>query len=230
MRVGIISLVHESNTFLPAPTTIELFRRGSLLFGDDIRRTFESAQHEISGFFEGLARHDVEAVPIFYASALPSGVITRQACDQLMEMMFDAVTRAGSMDAYLVAPHGANAGEGEAYRNLDGHWLTRLRQHARADVPVIAVMDPHVNLSRRMVSATTAIITYRTNPHLDQKQRGLEAAELLVRTLRGEVRPTQAAAFPPMIMNIERQNTEEAHCQRLYGLAERCDGGPACCR
>jgi hypothetical protein len=34
MRVGIISLVHESNTFAVTPTTIELFRRDSLLLGE----------------------------------------------------------------------------------------------------------------------------------------------------------------------------------------------------
>ena len=32
----------------------------------------------------------------------------------------------------------------------------------------------------------------------------------MLRTLRGEVRPTQAASFPPMTINIERQCTEEA--------------------
>ena len=34
MRVGIISLIHESNTFAVPPTTIDLFRRDSLLIGE----------------------------------------------------------------------------------------------------------------------------------------------------------------------------------------------------
>ena len=41
MRVGIISLVHESNTFAVTPTTIELFRRDSLLLGEAVRSEFE---------------------------------------------------------------------------------------------------------------------------------------------------------------------------------------------
>jgi microcystin degradation protein MlrC len=49
-----------------------------------------------------------------------------------------------------------------------------------------------------MVAACDALIAYRTNPHLDQRQRGLDAAALLARTLRGEVRPVMAAAFPPL--------------------------------
>ena len=44
-----------------------------------------------------------------------------------------------------------------------------------------------------MVEATDALTAYRTNPHLDQRDRGLEAASLMARTLRGEIRPVQAA-------------------------------------
>lgn len=219
LRVGIVSLAHESNTFLRSSTTLEFFQRDILLFGDAIRDLREGGVHEFSGFFETLKRHDIEAVPIFYAFAWPSGLITSEACEQLISMMFDAIAKAGPLDGYLVGPHGAGAGEDE-YRDLDGYWLTLLREHVGPDVPIIAVLDPHVNLSPKMIAATDATITYRTNPHLDQKQRGLEAAELMVRTLRGEIRPTQAAAFPPVLINIERQNTDEPHCQRLYELAD----------
>jgi microcystin degradation protein MlrC len=60
-----------------------------------------------------------------------------------------------------------------------------------------------------MVAATDALMSYRTNPHVDQEQRGLEAAELMVRTLKGQISPVQAACYPPMVINIERQCTSE---------------------
>jgi microcystin degradation protein MlrC len=190
-----------------------------LLIGKELGDFFAGGVHEISGFIEELERHGIEPVPIFRAGTWPSGIITRETCEQLMQMMFDEVDKAGPMDGYLVAPHGANAGEDE-YSDLDGYWLARLRQKAGPDVPIIAVMDPHANLSAKMIAATNASIAYRTNPHLDQKQRGLEAAGLMVRTLRGEIKPTQAASFPPIQINIERQNTDEPHCQQLYALAD----------
>ena len=49
MRVGIISLVHESNTFAVTPTTIELFRRDSLLLGEAVRSEFEGGLHQLRG-------------------------------------------------------------------------------------------------------------------------------------------------------------------------------------
>jgi microcystin degradation protein MlrC len=122
------------------------------------------------------------------------------------------------LDGVLVAPHGAAVSEDQ--EDLDGHWLSLVREHARPRVPIICTLDLHANLSKRMVAACDAIIAYRTNPHLDQRQRGIEAASLLARTIRGEIRPTMAAAFPPMAINIERQLTAESPCADLYALAD----------
>src|SRR5262249_7921826 len=76
------------------------------------------------------------------------------------------------------------------------------------------------NVSQRMVDACNASIAYRTNPHLDQRARGLEAASLMARTLRGEVQPTQAAAFPPIAINIERQLSDASPFRELLQLAD----------
>lgn len=224
MKVGIVSLSHESNSFLSTPTTIDQFRNDILLIGEDIRRLRCGGAHEISGFFEGLGAAGIDAVPIFYASALPSGALTRDTCEELLEMMFREVERTGPMDGYLAAPHGAGTGDG--YSDLDGYWLTRLREYAGPDTPIIFVMDSHCNLSPAMVSAANAGIAYRTNPHRDQKQCGLEAARLMTRTLRGEIKPVQAAAFPRIIIDIERQNTDEAHCRRLFSYADSMKVAP----
>src|SRR5438874_8904911 len=71
-----------------------------------------------------------------------------------------------------------------------------------------------------MVDSCNAIIAYRTNPHLDQRDRGIDAAKLMARTLSGEVRPTVAAVFPPLAINIERQLTRDEPCRSLFARAE----------
>ncbi len=212
-------MIHESNTFASSPTTIELFRRDGLMVGEQIRKEFADGLHQITGFFDGLAEEDIEAVPIFHAATSPSGTITRKTCDELIGLMFEALDGAGHLDGFLVSPHGANAGEGDDYRDLDGFWLTRLRDQVGAELPIICVIDPHANVSERMITACDATIAYRSNPHLDQKERGLEAASLMARTLRGEIRPVQRASFPAFGMNIERQGTTLWPCLPLYELA-----------
>jgi len=218
MRVGIIAIQHESNTFLDRPTTIDDFRRDVFLTGDAIREKYSPAHHEVGGFFQGLAEADIQAVPILHTRAIPSGVITAECCDELVEHTLRELARAGDLEGLLVAPHGAAVSA--VHRDFDGHWLSILRKTVGPRMPMICTLDLHANVSRRMVDACNATIAYRTNPHLDQRARGIEAAKLIARTLRCEVKPTQAGAFPPIQINIERQHTTESPCRELYGFAD----------
>jgi len=61
---------------------------------------------------------------------------------------------------------------------------------------------------------------------MDQESRGAEAAELMVRTLRGEIRPTQSAARPPISINIERQLTSVSPCRELIEFADAMRSRP----
>ena len=217
-RVGIVALLQESNTFLAGKTTLDHFHADLLAAGPAVREALAAAHHEVGGFFSGLAAAEIEAVPIFAARALPYGTMTADCLDSLLRMMTTALESAGPLDGLLVAPHGATVSE--AIADVDGHWLGLLRQRLGA-LPIIGTIDPHANLSPAMVAATDALIAYRTNPHVDQRDRGIEAARLIARTLAGEIRPTQSAAFPPLAINIECQDPAAFPCLPHYEAAAR---------
>ncbi|HWB54440.1 MAG TPA: M81 family metallopeptidase [Tepidisphaeraceae bacterium] len=218
MRVGIIALQHESNTFLPSPTTLADFQMDGLLIGDEIARHYAEAHHEIGGFFEGLEENHIVTVPLLATRTVPSGAITDECYCTILSMIQAELSSAGPLDGLLVAPHGAAVSEVEL--DMDGHWLSVVRQQVGSQMPIVCTLDLHANVSQRMIDAVDATIAYRSNPHLDQRQRGVEAANLLARTLRGEIRPTQAAAFPPVSINIERQLTAQPPCSELIALAD----------
>jgi len=205
MHVAIVGLMHESNTFIASTSVREHFQSETLLSGEAIRSHFADGHHEVAGFFEGLSHAGMEAVPIFFARALPYGTIAEDTYRQLRTEMLDKLSAAGHLDAVLVACHGADVAE--QTRDADGDWLAAIRNYLGHDIPIIATLDPHANLTPQMVQATDALIAYRTNPHEDQRERGVEAARLMARTLSGKVRPTQAAVFPPLVINLERQAT-----------------------
>jgi microcystin degradation protein MlrC len=219
VRVGIIALLQESNTFIAEPTTLAHFEQDLLAEGEEVRERLAAAHHEVGGFFAGLAAERIEAVPVFAARALPFGVMTADTLAALMARMDAALDRAGPLDGLLVAPHGATVSADEP--DVDGFWLGRLRERFGPRVPIVGTLDLHANLSPRMVAACDALVAYRTNPHLDQRDRGVEAAQLLARTLRGEVRPVMAAEFLPLAVNIERQATAEEPCRTLFEAADR---------
>ncbi|HET6574792.1 MAG TPA: M81 family metallopeptidase [Fimbriiglobus sp.] len=217
MRVGIIAFLQESNTFLTSRTTLADFERDLLCEGEEVRRRFAGTHHEVGGFFDVLDDAGIEAVPVFAARALPYGVIASETFDELLRRMLAALDRAGPLNGVLVAPHGATVAENAP--DADGHWLAAVRGRVGPTVPIIGTLDLHANLSPKMVAACDALFPYLTNPHLDQRDRGRTAGEVMVGTLRGELRPAMVARFLPLAMNIERQATAEPHCEKLYNRA-----------
>jgi microcystin degradation protein MlrC len=218
MRVGIICFQQESNTFLERPTTLADFKRDILLTRNDVQREYGTAHHEVGGFFQGLEENRIKAVPLLAAWTVPGGAITDDCYSTVLAMIQTQIMSTGALDGLLVAPHGAAVSE--IHRDMDGHWLSAVREQVGPRMPIVCTLDLHANVSPRMIDSVNATIAYRTNPHLDQRQRGLEAANLLARTLRKEIRPTQAAAFPPLAINIERQLTAEPPCAELIALAD----------
>jgi microcystin degradation protein MlrC len=218
-RVGVIALLQESNTFLSEPTTLDHFRREVLLRGEAVREHFAPTPHEVGGFFAGLERAGLDAVPLFAARAMPFGTVTAEAWSALLDLLSEELQHAGRLDGVLVAPHGATVSAPAP--DADGAWLSLVRRHVGPQIPIIGTLDPHANLSPAMVAATDALCAYRTNPHIDQRARGEEAAALMARTLRGEIAPTQAACFPPLSINIERQCTSEPPLSELCARFDR---------
>ncbi|MBI1346811.1 hypothetical protein GC163_11050 [bacterium] len=217
-RVGVVTLIQESNTFLSEATTLAHFQQDVLITGEEVRLQFATALHEVGGFFQGLQDPSIETVPLFAARAYPFGTMTGDTFQSLVERLQQQIARAGQLDGLLVAPHGATVAA--SHPDADGYWLSLVRQAVGPTIPIIGTLDSHANLSPAMVAATDALMGYRSNPHIDQLERGKEAAHLMIRTVRGEVRPMQAACFLPMAINIERQCTSE---QPLSNFNERLD-------
>lgn len=218
MRVGIIAIQHESNTFVSQETTLNDFRRDALLVGSEMTDYCKGTQHETGGFYGQLQSEHIEFVPLLLALATPGGPLTAETASHLIELAVGQLHRAGNLDGLLVAPHGAAVAEN--ILDFDGHWLHRIRNEVGNEMPIVGTLDPHANVSQQMVEATTALVAYRTNPHVDQHRTGRNAAVLLARTLRSEVNPTQSFAQPPMAISIDRQETAAEPCRDLYQRAD----------
>ncbi len=223
LRVGILGLFHESNTFATHPTTLADFLGYDWLLGEEIREEMADNHDEVGGGLAALdAAEGVEAVPLLYAAALPAGEIEPAAEVALWAEAERALAAAGPLDAVLAVPHGAAVGA--THRDFDGWWLGKLRERVGPRVPIVATLDPHANVSAAMTDAIDALVAYRTNPHVDQREIGGRAAALLLRILRGEVEPATALVPLPLLLDIERQLTDEAPCRDWLAEGERIRG------
>jgi microcystin degradation protein MlrC len=211
-RVGVLAFLHESNTFLPATTTWEDFASTSMTQGEVMRERWIKAHHELGGLLQGALDEGFEIVPGFATFAVPSGTIEAPAFERIATSLVDSVD--ANVDALLVALHGATVSA--AYPDADGEVLRRLRGRFGSEIPIVVTLDLHANVSEAMVQHATAIVAYRSNPHLDQRERGLEAARILGRILRNEIRPVMALEAPPIAIPIAAQHTAAAPARGLY--------------
>ena len=202
MRVGIASLNHESNTFASFPTTYSDFR---FVRGQEIIEQYRSTFHEVGGFIAGAEEHGYEMVPLMGAVATPAGAVEAEAYEALMDELLGLINGAMPLDGLLLGLHGAFVAEG--FPQGDGETTRRVRELVGPDFPVIVTHDYHGNVPPQLVEDATALIIYKTCPHIDQRERGLQAAELLTRTVRGEVQPVSSIAKPELVYNIAFHNT-----------------------
>lgn len=212
MRVGIVALLHESNTFIPTKTGRDHFQQDMWLQGEDIRERMATSNHELGGFFAGLAKQGVEAVPLCAFRAYPYGTIDQETFAELKQLLCEAASDA-QIDGLLAAIHGATVAEGTP--DADGEILSSLRTAIGPDRPLIATLDAHANVSSKMVVPCDAILAYKTNPHVDQRIIGEQAAEMMVRTIRGEIHPVVELVELPLVINIERQHTPDEHWKAI---------------
>jgi microcystin degradation protein MlrC len=213
-RVGVAGFLHESNTFLNVPTTYEAFESTCMVRGAELVERWKDAAHELGGMIAGSGAEGIEIVPLYSTYAVPSGAIETGAFERIANELTGELRSAGALDGLLLALHGATVSE--AFPDADGEVLRRIRELTGDALPIVVTFDLHANLSQQMARHSTALIGYQTNPHIDQRDRGMEAARLMARILRGEVHPVQALEMPPMVLRNSRQHTATAPAKLLY--------------
>lgn len=223
-RIALLGIYHESNTFVPQTTDMADFRNGHYLVGEEIRKEYKTAHNEIGGMMEVMDREGMEIVPIFYASATPGGTISAGTYNELLNTMMEELEKVLPVDACLVIPHGA--GVSEEFPDMDGHWLSLVRKRVGDSIPIFGTLDLHANVSPLMVLSTNAWVAYKENPHTDMRQRGIEAANLLVQHLKGATSPIQVLVQVPLAISIEQQFTSNEPCKSLYKYAENLSHDP----
>ena len=204
--VAIAGFMHESNSFNPAKTTMADYAIEEPKPGDsEILARWERSSTEVAGYIVGAREAGIDIYPTLHANATPKGPLTDECYNTIFARLLTKLKAAPKLDGLLLALHGAMVVD--SYPHGDEETVRRLRAHFGPAFPIIVTHDYHANVSPEIVRLSTALITYKQNPHLDTKDRGMQAARLMGRVLRGEVKPVQYVAHRPMLFNIIFQNT-----------------------
>ena len=204
MRIVTGTISHETNVLSTIRTDIEQFERRLLLHGEEVFDHFGGTKTPVGGLMDGCANHGFELVPTVFASATPSGKITKEAFDALLGEVLDRIREAEPFDGVALHLHGAGVSEG--HDDIEGHILSEVRKLV-GERPVVSTFDLHANHTTLMVESADVLIGYDTYPHVDGYERGLEAIDVMERLLDGSLRPTKAFRQPPMMPALQAQFT-----------------------
>jgi len=199
-------IMHETNTFSRVLTDMAAFRRRDFHLENEIPAAYRDTRSALGATFEAADKFGWTLVHPVSASANPSGIVTREAFEELTRLLIEGARRQGPIDGALLHLHGAMVTED--HEDGEGELLRRLRAVIGAAVPVIVTLDLHANVSQAMADYANCLIAFRTYPHIDQYERAWQGAELLERAMRGEIRPKTVLARRPTIYGLNHGRTQ----------------------
>jgi len=220
MRVITGTISHETNVYSTIITDLEEFSKRKLLYDDDVLKEFKGTKSPVGGIIDGCNRYGFELIPTLFASATPSGTITGDAFDILLNSILDRVKETDNIDAALLHLHGA--GVSENYPDIEGKILSDVRK-LLGNKPLIATFDLHANYTQLMVDSADLLIGYDTYPHVDGYERGLEAVDLTKKILDGQLKPTKGFKQPLMLPALQVQFTGKYPMKKLIEEAHRME-------
>ena len=221
MKFVIAQMQHETNTFSPVPTPWEEFGPKGPYLGRDAFEAMQGKGMAMAAFLDLAAMAGAEVVTPVAAWANPSGPVDAGAYDRICAAICNAVAQ--GCDAIFLDLHGAMV---VADRTDDGEGTLLENIRALAPrTPIAVSLDLHANVSERMVRNCDVIAGYKTYPHVDQYQSGQLAGSLLLRMMKGEIKPVMAWGNAPVLAQTLRQNTAEGAMKDFVDAAIAAERG-----
>jgi microcystin degradation protein MlrC len=225
-RVLVGGFSHELNSFVPGESSLEtLERAGGIVHGDDLFGPALGERLERHAMAAIAAEAGVTLIPTTFMFGRVGPVIADAAYEPIRAAILDAATaHRGELDGVILPLHGAMATRSRD--DTEGEIITAMRAIVGPDVPIVASFDMHGHGTRAMADNANALIVYRTCPHTDYYHTGERAMRLLVRTMRGEIRPTVSMRKIRMTASAEHHDTNHGPMVDVQARARELEQVP----
>lgn len=215
LRVAVGAFMQETNDFSPLLTVRDTFE-GPLGWGvmrgqEMLTNSPALPSAELKAFIADLQLWPapVDILPLASLGAMSQGRMTGDTHVWARGLILDPLRQAAAeapLSGVLLALHGAMVAEGE--EDPEGALLSSVRKIVGPDVPIVATLDLHVHLTRRMSEAADALLIYHCIPHVDMVETGQRAVRTLRSIILGGAQPVTFFAKLPLHLPVERVNTE----------------------
>lgn len=221
MRIAVAGMMHETNTFTSLRTGMADFTKAA---GAEVHAVERWRGSVFAGILEMLASRGAEPVPIYFARALPSGLVDAETLRTFVARIVAGIVGAGPFDGICLGLHGSMCAEG--CDDPEGELLERLREAVGDDVPIVCALDMHATVTQRMIDLANGYAAYRTAPHIDEYETGARAARLLLTALGSRERLVTVWSPIPILIAGEQTETDVSPTKELIEALYAEDGVP----
>ena len=230
-RIALLGFSIECNRFAPTATEADFAAR-TLLSGDamlnEARAVAPRMLGELPGFVAYMdAAGEWQPVPILLAMAEPNGPVEHEFFARMMTQWESGLREAGHVDGVYCVLHGAGLTTED--HDPEGTLLTMIRRVVGRKIPIVATYDLHANVTPADMEMVDAYIGYRTNPHLDMRERGAEAAQIMRRLLSGletHLARVRLPIVPPTVTMLTNPNVPDRPYGELIDLGQSLLSAP----
>jgi microcystin degradation protein MlrC len=229
-RIAVGGFQHETNTFAPTKADYAAFESGGgwppLTFGDEIAPRLDGANIPATGALDALHAAGHTTVGLAWGAASPSAQVTKDAFERIGGAIVKRLADAGPVDGVYLDLHGAMVAE--HIDDGEGELLARVRGVVGPNVPIVASLDLHANVTRAMVAQSDGLVAYRTYPHIDMAATGQRAAVMLLDLMRRGQPLAKSVRTLDFLTGIPSQCTTIEPGKRLYALLEQLEREHGC--
>jgi microcystin degradation protein MlrC len=197
MRIFVAGVATEVNTFSPIFIDLKSFKHSLYALpgehGDRPTLVTSPLIHARRRASEG----EFELIEGTIAWTDPGGLINRSAYETIRDEILAQLKAAMPIDGVALCLHGAMVAQG--YDDPEGDLISRIREIVGPGAIIAAGLDPHSHLTARRVFASNILVAFKEFPHTDFVERGAEVVDLLVRTIRQEIKPVMSVFDCKMI-------------------------------
>jgi microcystin degradation protein MlrC len=220
MRLAIVGLSIEIMLSSPAITGLAALQHY------DAQQMRDGDLWMVRGMLERMGEEaDVEPVPLYWATALPGGIMSAEAYDMVKQRTLSLLAETPDLDGVLVVNHGALEVEG-LDADADADFVGAIRHLVGPEMPIGVSLDLHGDMTPALLAAGTVFSVLRTAPHRDDKQTGYRAADQLIRVIRKGLKPKKVAVSLPILVPGETAVTALSPARELYGSLPHYDAVP----
>ena len=212
MRVLLMEINQETNTFCATPAVLEDYKRTLFAEGEEMYNRVHGKEVCLGGMIAALEEDGIEVIPGFGIRATAGGVSAAEVYNEFEKRFRRIATECGKIDGCYISFHGSH--QSVDSDDVCGDALALARELFGKDIVIACSNDLHGNITKQMFDNADIITAYQTYPHVDHFNTGYRAAKLGNRLLRGE-KLYMAYGRTPMIQPANGYSTNEGELKRV---------------